>query len=47
MPLKNPPPPGDLIGTEIIEPLSLNASKVAEVLKVRRASLSDVLHGEA
>ena len=47
MPMKNPPHPGDLIRTEIIEPLGLNVSKAADVLKVRRATLSDLLHGKA
>jgi addiction module HigA family antidote len=45
--MKNPPHPGDLIRTEIIEALSLNVSKAAEILKVRRATLSDLLHGKA
>ena len=47
MPMKNPPHPGDLIRTEIIEALGLNVSKAAEILKVRRATLSDLLHGKA
>ena len=47
MPMKNPPHPGDLIRTEIIEPLGLSVSKAAEVLKVRRATLSDLLRGQA
>ena len=47
MPMKNPPHPGDLVRTEIIEPLGLNVSKAADVLKVRRATLSDLLHGKA
>lgn len=47
MPMKNPPHPGDLIRTEIIEALGLSVSKAAEVLKVRRATLSDVLRGKA
>src|ERR1017187_10406524 len=47
MPMKNPPHPGDLIKTEIIEALGLNVSKAAEILKVRRATLSDLLHGKA
>lgn len=47
MPMKNPPHPGDLIRTEVIEALSLSVSKAAEVLKVRRATLSDLLHGKA
>ena len=47
MPMKNPPHPGDLIGTEIIEELGLTVKKAAEILKVRRATLSDLLHGKA
>ena len=47
MPMKNPPHPGDLIKTEVIEALGLNVSKAAEILKVRRATLSDLLHGKA
>ena len=47
MPMKNPPHPGDLIKTEIIEALDLNVSKAAEIMKVRRATLSDLLHGKA
>ena len=45
--MKNPPHPGDLIRTEIVEALGLNVSKAAEILKVRRATLSDLLHGKA
>ena len=33
MPMKNPPHPGDLIKTEIIEALGLNVSKAAGILK--------------
>jgi antitoxin HigA-1 len=47
MPMKNPPHPGDLIRTEILEALGLNVSKASEILKVRRATLSDLLHGKA
>ena len=47
MPMKNPPHPGDLIRTEVIEPLGLNVSKAADILKVRRATLSDLLRGKA
>ena len=47
MPMKKPPHPGDLIRTEIIEELGLTVKKAAEVLKVRRATLSDLLHGKA
>ena len=47
MPMKNPPHPGDLIKTEIIEALGLNVSKAAQILNVRRATLSDLLHGKS
>jgi addiction module HigA family antidote len=47
MPMKNPPHPGDLIRTEIIEALGLSISRAAEILKVRRATLSDLLHGKS
>jgi antitoxin HigA-1 len=47
MPMKNPPHPGGLIATEIVEALGLNVSKAAELLKVRRATLSDLLRGKA
>jgi antitoxin HigA-1 len=47
MPMKNPPHPGDLIRTEVIEALGLSVTKAAEVLKVRRATLSDLVRGKA
>lgn len=47
MPMKNPPHPGDLIRTEIVEAHGLSVSKAAEVLHVRRATISDLLHGKA
>ena len=47
MPMKNPPHPGELIKFEVIEPLGLSISKAAEILKVRRATLSDLLNGKA
>lgn len=47
MPIKNPPHPGDLIRTEVIEPLGLSITKAAAILKVRRATLSDFLHGKS
>lgn len=47
MPMKNPPHPGDLIRTEIIEALALSVTKAADILKVRRATLSDLLHGKS
>jgi antitoxin HigA-1 len=47
MPMKNPPHPGDLIRTEIIEAFGLSVSRAAEILQVRRATLSDLLHGKS
>ena len=47
MAMKSPPHPGDLIRTEIVEALGLTVSKAAGILKVRRATLSDLLHGKA
>jgi addiction module HigA family antidote len=47
MPMKNPPHPGDLINTEIIDALGLSITKAADILKVRRATLSDLLHAKA
>ena len=47
MPMKNPPHPGDLIRTEVVEALGLNVSQAAQILNVRRATLSDLLHGKA
>jgi addiction module HigA family antidote len=47
MPMKNPPHPGDLIKTEVIEALGLSVSRAAEILQVRRATLSDLLHAKA
>ena len=47
MAMKNPPHPGDLIRSEIIEALGLSISKAASLLKVRRATLSDLLNGKS
>jgi antitoxin HigA-1 len=47
MPMKNPPHPGNLIKSEIIEALGLSISKAADILKVRRATLSDLLNGKS
>jgi antitoxin HigA-1 len=47
MPMKSPPHPGDLIRSEIIEALGLSISKAADILKVRRATLSDLLNGKS
>ena len=42
-----PSHPGDFIRTEIIEELGLNVTRAAEILRVRRATLSDLLNGNA
>ena len=42
-----PSHPGDFIRTEVIEELGLNVTKAAEILGVRRATLSDLLNGNA
>ena len=47
MTMKNPPHPGDLIRTEVIEVLGLSVTQAAEMLGVRRATLSDLLNGKA
>jgi antitoxin HigA-1 len=47
MPMKNPPHPGEFIREDIIKALKLSVTRAAEVLGVRRATLSDVLNGNA
>jgi antitoxin HigA-1 len=42
-----PSHPGDFIRTEILNELGLTVSKAAEVLEVRRATLSDLVNGKA
>jgi antitoxin HigA-1 len=42
-----PSHPGDFIRTEILDELGLSMSKAAEVLQVRRATLSDLVNGKA
>ena len=42
-----PSHPGDFVRTEIIEELGLTVTKSAEILGVRRATLSDLLHGKS
>jgi addiction module HigA family antidote len=42
-----PPHPGIFIREEILEPLSLSVARAAEVLDVRRATLSDLINGKA
>lgn len=45
--MKNPPHPGDLIRTEIIEALGLSVMQAAEMLGVRHAVLSELLNEES
>ena len=47
MAMKIPPHPGDMIRTEIIEPLGLSVTQAAEAIGVRRATLSDLLNEKA
>jgi antitoxin HigA-1 len=42
-----PPHPGLFISEEILDPLDLSISKAAEVLGVRRATLSDLVNGKS
>ena len=47
MPMFNPPHPGELIRTEIIEPLGLSVTAAAKILRVSRPALSSLLNGKA
>ena len=47
MPMLNPPHPGELIRTEIIEPLGLSVTAAAKILRVSRPELSSLLNGKA
>ena len=42
-----PSHPGEFVRTEVIEELRLSVTKAAEILGVRRATLSDLLNGNA
>ena len=42
-----PSHPGDFIRTEVLDELGLSVSKAAEVLNVRRATLSDLVNGKS
>jgi addiction module HigA family antidote len=42
--MTNPPHPGDLIRSEILEPLGLSVFAAAEALGIRRATLSDLIN---
>ena len=41
-----PSHPGDFIRTEVVEELGLNLTQAAEILGVRRTTLSDLLNGK-
>src|SRR5271156_1457114 len=47
MPMKYPPHVGRIIWDAILEPLGLSVTKAADVLGVRRATLSDLINGKA
>lgn len=42
-----PPHPGLFLRAEVVEPLSLSIGQAAEALGVRRATLSNLLNGQA
>jgi addiction module HigA family antidote len=46
MPMKNPPHPGEVIREEVLRPFGLSITKAAEILGVRRATLSDLTNGK-
>ncbi len=46
MPMKNPPHPGETILEDVIKPLGLSITRAAEILGVRRATLSDLVNGK-
>jgi antitoxin HigA-1 len=47
MPMKNPPHPGEIIRDEVIGALGLSVTRAAEILGIRRATLSDVTNGKS
>ncbi|MFL4970043.1 MAG: HigA family addiction module antitoxin [Xanthobacteraceae bacterium] len=47
MPMKNPPHIGQVVWHGILEPLELSITKAADILGVRRATLSDLVNGKA
>ena len=42
-----PPHVGDFLKMEVLEPLNLDVTRTAEILGVRRATVSDLLNGKA
>ncbi len=47
MKMKNPSHPGDVIHWSILEPLDLSIGRAADILGVRRATLSDLVNGKS
>ena len=47
MPMKSPPHIGSFIRTEVIGPFDLTVTNAAEILGVRRATLSDLVNCHA
>jgi addiction module HigA family antidote len=45
--MKNPSHPGDVIYWAVLEPLDVSIGKAAEMLGVRRATLSDLVNGKS
>ena len=46
MPMKNPPHPGVVVREEVLRPLGLSLTRAAEILGVRRATLSDLANAK-
>lgn len=42
-----PSHPGEFIRRQLLEPLGLNVTRAAKALKVRRATLNDLVNGKA
>jgi addiction module HigA family antidote len=47
MPMKDPPHPGEVIREEVLRPFGLSITKAAEILGVRRATLSELATARA
>lgn len=47
MTMKNPPHPGEIVREDVIKALGLTLTRAAEILGVRRATLSDITRCKA
>ena len=47
MSMLNPPHPGDFVRSEILDPLGLSVTSAADILRVSRPALSNLLNGKA